>query len=106
MWRDEGFRAERGQQRSGSPDSPDVKVPEFDDIFNQEVKWVERLNLEKAMQQAIEDAGPKKTPLVAHKRSNTEFLVTMRAKDWFKMLHACDWDDLRKLLKENHEHTT
>jgi len=103
-WRDEGFEAERGKQRSGSPDSPDVKVPYWDDVFQQEVKWVEKLNLGKAMEKAIEDAGPKKAPLIAHKKSGEDFLVTMRAQDWFKMLHACDFDALKKLLTSNDDH--
>jgi len=100
VWRDEGFEAERGQQRSGSPDSPDVKVPFWDDVMQQEVKWVEKLNIWSTMEKAIEDAGPGKAPIVAHKRNGEDFLVTMRASDWFLMLHSCDFDDLKKLLKE------
>jgi hypothetical protein len=86
-WRDEliahGYDARRGQQFAGSPDSPDVICPDLPDIHF-EVKAVERLNIHEAMAQAIDDADGK-TPVVAHKRNRGDWLVTMRADDWFKM---------------------
>jgi hypothetical protein len=87
-WRDElvahGYSARRGQQFSGSPDSPDVVCPDLPG-FHFEVKTVEHLNLAKAMAQAVADAG-EKIPIVAHKRNRGDWLVTLRASDWFKML--------------------
>jgi hypothetical protein len=87
-WRDElvahGYDARRGRQFSGSPDSPDVICHQLSG-FHFEVKAVERLNVNEAMAQAIDDAGDK-IPVVAHKRNRSEWLVTMRASDWFKML--------------------
>lgn len=87
-WRDElvghGYDAWRGRQFSGSPESPDVICPELSG-FHFEVKAVERLNVNEAMAQAVRDAGDK-IPVVAHKRNRSEWLVTMRASDWFKML--------------------
>ncbi len=87
-WRDEliarGYNARRGQQFSGSPDSPDVICPELPG-FHFEVKAVERLNLSEAMAQAVNDAGAK-TPVVAHKRNRGDWMITMRASDWFKMV--------------------
>ena len=60
LWRDElracGYSAKRGQQFSGSPDSPDVVCAELDWIHF-EVKAVERLNIEDAMEQARKDCG-------------------------------------------------
>jgi hypothetical protein len=53
--------------------------------FHFEVKAVERLNVNEAMAQAVDDAG-QKMPVVAHKRSRGDWLVTMRASDWFKLL--------------------
>lgn len=89
MWRDflrsHGFDAERGQQRSGSPDSPDVKCPALAG-FHCEVKFVERLNLYDAMLQASMDAGEFQVPYVAHKKSHHDFLVTMRADDWIELV--------------------
>jgi len=37
------------------------------------------------MAQAVGDAGGK-TPVVAHKRNRGDWLVTMRADDWLKLL--------------------
>ncbi len=56
-----------------------------------EVKRVEKLNVQEAMQQAIHDSIPdKKIPIVAHRKNNCEWFVTMRAKDWFKLYR--EWD--------------
>jgi Holliday junction resolvase len=87
-WRDElvahGYSARRGRQFSGSPESPDVVCPDLPG-FHFEVKAVERLNVNEAMSQAVDDAGGK-IPVVAHKRNRGDWLVTMRASDWFAML--------------------
>jgi len=59
QWRDElraqGFDARRGQQFAGSPDSPDVVCPALS-WAHFEVKAVERLNIEDAMDQARRDS--------------------------------------------------
>ena len=81
---DAGFPAIRGVQHSGGPDSPDVicnKLP-----FHWEVKRVQRLVLEVAMAQAINDAGKKNIPAVAHRKNRQDWLVTMRASDLLKLL--------------------
>jgi hypothetical protein len=113
-WRDElraqGFDARRGQQFSGSPDSPDVICDQLSWIHF-EVKCVERLNIEDAMAQARRDSQtrsaecgtrkedfgetpkptggtpvPPKIPVVAHKRNFCGWLVTMDAETFFKFL--------------------
>ena len=90
QWRDElranGYMARRGQQFSGSPDSPDVIC---DDLswLHFEVKAVERLNIEDAMEQARRDAGGK-TPVVAHRRSFRRWLVTVEAETFFEFLRG------------------
>lgn len=90
MWRDvlkaAGFHARRGQQFSGSPDSPDV-VSESLELkpFHFEVKSTETFNAYNAMEQAVRD-DPEKVPVVAHKRNHREWLVVMRAEDWLKMV--------------------
>ena len=89
-WRDElishGYQARRGRQYCGSTDSPDVVCDGLPELHF-EVKCVEHLRLHEAMGQAVRDAGGK-TPLLAHKRNRGEWLVTMRADDWFKLLAA------------------
>lgn len=88
QWRDvcreHGYNAQRGCQlyQRGS---------EIADVtglagIHQEVKFVERLNLRKAMEQSeqdAKDAGHGEIPIVAHKTSRKPWLVTMRAADWF-----------------------
>ncbi len=90
QWRDElranGYHARRGQQFSGSPDSPDVVCDELD-WLHFEVKAVERLNIEDAMEQARRD-GTTKTPVVAHKRNFRPWLVTMTAEVFFRFLRG------------------
>ena len=105
QWRDElranGYCARRGQQFCGSAESPDVICDSLPWIHF-EVKAVERLNIEEAMEQARRDAGksegrnpkaegsPKseirKTPVVAHRRKFMPWLVTMEADAFFQFL--------------------
>ena len=109
QWRDElranGYDARRGQQFSGSPDSPDVVSTALPWIHF-EVKAVERLNIEDAMEQARRDGGMQKVPIVAHRRSFRAWLVTMEAETFFRFLRG----DLppetgRGLTTENTENT-
>src|SRR6476646_283959 len=87
QWRDElraqGYAARRGQQFSGSPDSPDVVCDELRWIHF-EVKAVEKLNIDDAMDQARRDAAGEKVPIVAHKRSFRPRLITMEEETFFK----------------------
>ena len=90
QWRDElranGYEARRGQQFSGSPDSPDVICPALFGIHF-EVKAVERLNIELAMEQARRDSEGK-APVVAHRRNFRRWLVTMDAETFFRLLQG------------------
>lgn len=85
--RDMGYAdARRGQQFSGSPDSPDV----VDGIpgTHAEVKRVEALNVGKAIEQAVADAGPDGVPYVAHRRNRQPWLITLRADDLVRLAEA------------------
>lgn len=85
LFKEVGFdKARRGQQFAGSPDSPDVIVPGLDG-YHVEVKFVENLNLYKALEQAIADGDGKK-PLLFHRKSHTDWLVTLDAKEFLKLL--------------------
>ena len=85
-WRDEcrkrGYEARRGRQFAGHPDAPDVvcELP-----FHFEVKRVQNLNVAKAVEQAIRDAGDKPVA-VAHRKNNQPWLVTMTADSWFELI--------------------
>ena len=89
LWRDvckaEGFtKVRRTAQYCGKTgDAGDcVGLPGI----HQEVKFVEKLNVRDALAQSQRDCEAENKgniPIVAHKKSNSEWLVTMRAKDWF-----------------------
>ena len=89
-WRDElraaGYEARRGRQFSGSPESPDVICDPLSWIHF-EVKAVERLNVNDAIDQARRDAGDK-MPVVAHRRNHSPWLVTMDAASFFRMIRG------------------
>lgn len=48
------------------------------------------LNIEDAMSQARRDAKPDEIPIVAHRRNNCRWLVTMDAEDWFALYR--EWE--------------
>ena len=84
MLTNHGFPAHRGQQFSGSPDSPDVVCPSLP--FHIECKRCESLSLYPAMQQAVNDAGEGSVPLVAHRRNRREWLAILRLDDLLELL--------------------
>ena len=55
-----------------------------------EVKRVERLDLYAAIRQAKHDARPGEKPIVAHKRNNEVWYITMSAEDWFELYR--EWE--------------
>ena len=96
MWRDElrsafgdsGIR--RGQQFSGLGDSPDVVCPCLPDI-HWEVKFCQVVKIGAWIAQAIRDAKDKLFPVVAHKRTGEDWLVTLRASDFLTILRRSDF---------------
>lgn len=81
-----GWRgAERGQQRHGGPESPDVRGGPAGYHF--ECKFVEALNVRKALEQAKADSGDD-VAIVAHKRSGEPWVASL------------DLDHLLGLLRE------
>ena len=85
---DNGHPARRGQQYSGSPDSPDVVCPSLPLHF--EVKRVERLRLHEAMQQAIDDTGPGMVPVVAYRASRKPWLAIMKLSDLMALMQSLE----------------
>lgn len=86
--RDHGIDARRGQQFSGSPDSPDVVSEMLGRFVHMEVKRVEALRLEPAMAQAERDCPENKVPVVVHRKNRTPWLVTLRAVDAVPLILA------------------
>ena len=85
-WRDvirsHGYEARRGQQFSGSPDSPDV---ETNLPFHFEVKRVEKFSIYKSMQQAKDECGSN-PPIVAHRKNGGEWVVIMQGSTFFNLI--------------------
>ncbi|HWI60042.1 MAG TPA: hypothetical protein VNZ22_22640, partial [Bacillota bacterium] len=77
-------RARRGEQYAGSPESPDVVCPALAWIHF-EVKLRERLDIYDAMEQARRECGGK-VPVVAHRRSQWPWLITIEAEVFFRFL--------------------
>lgn len=89
-WRDEliahGYIARRGQQFSGGDDSPDVVCDDLPHLHF-EVKYTQRLALEDAIAQAINDCG-NKLPIVASYRTGgslKQWIVSMPADAFFAL---------------------
>jgi hypothetical protein len=84
LCRESGFtNARRGQQFKGGDDSPDV-VDCFDHIHC-EVKRVEKLNIDEAIEQAEKDRHPCKMAAVFHRRDRKKWKVTMYFDDWVEV---------------------
>lgn len=84
MLRDNGFDdARRGQQFSGANGDPDVVgLPRV----HIEVKRVEKLNLDNAMEQSYNDSIQTGTvPTVFHRKNGKDWKVTMYFDDWMRM---------------------
>jgi Holliday junction resolvase len=89
--RDHGYDAHRTAQRAGKLGN----APDVDGLpgIHAECKFVERLNVRDAMEQAKRDAaasGGKDLPAVFHKRSNESWLVTMELDDWIQIYR--EWE--------------
>lgn len=80
-----GLSARRGQQYSGSPDSPDVICTDWPDIHI-EVKRSEKLNIENALQQSITDSGDNQIPIVVHRRNRENWKVTLSLDDFIDIM--------------------
>ncbi len=78
-----GFTAERGGSQTYGT------VPDITGLpgIHIEVKRVERLNIEQAMEQSIRDSErfSDGAPAVFHRRNRKPWLVTMRLTDWIRL---------------------
>ena len=82
--REYGFETRRSQQYAGgTQESADVVGLKYIHI---ECKRVERLNIDDAIQQAIEDCNfEHNLPSVFHRKNGKQWLVTMRLDDWMRI---------------------
>jgi len=80
-----GIEARRGVQHRGGSESPDV-ISSLTGV-HWEVKRVERGNPYDWLAQAIGDAGSN-LPIVAHRRSNEDWIAVLRLDDLVRLLQA------------------
>jgi len=85
LCRDEGYDVRRGQQYHGLEGQDVVGLPGV----HAEVKRVEQLNITDAVDQARRDADGV-IPIVAHRKNNCDWLVTMRFEDWIELYR--EWE--------------
>lgn len=101
-----GFNAFRGAQHAGKnlttgEAAPDVVTPDLN--VHHEVKGVERLNLEDACAQSKRDANDGELPVVAHRKNNGPWLVTMYEEDFFNLVRNSDYVKTRTTKEESKE---
>ena len=85
-FKDNGFKCNRTAQFKGNTGRADDI--EGIDYIHCEVKFVENLNISKAMEQAVRDSKASDRqafPTVFHKKFREELLVSMRFEDWIQL---------------------
>lgn len=76
-----GYDTRRGQQYSGANGDADVVgLPHI----HIECKRVEKLNIDKAMQQSMQDSRENEVPVVMHRKDRQRWLVTMTMDEWMR----------------------
>jgi Holliday junction resolvase len=95
LCREQGYDVRRGQQYNGLEGEDVVGLPGI----HVEVKRVQALNIEKAMSQSRRDSTREQLPIVAHRKNNSIWLVTMDADDWFDLYR--EWEAGKALLQVN-----
>lgn len=80
-----GYDARRGVQYSGiNGDADVVGLPGI----HIEVKRVEKLNIDNAMEQSVNDARYGEIPTVFHRKNRKQWLVTMPLVEWMELYQA------------------
>lgn len=98
VMKDHGWEAHRSQQFSGADHDADITSGDLP-WLHIEVKRRERGNIHDWMDQAKRDTDWQ-MPLVAHRRNNCEWLVTLTAADFFAaILPMVETDKLEDFLR-------
>lgn len=77
-----GYDCRRGQQFCGA--NGDADVIGLDGVHI-ECKRVERLNIDQAMEQSLNDARSDERAVVMHRKNGRPWLVTMLLDDWVEL---------------------
>lgn len=97
--RERGYNVRRGQQFSGLEGEDVVGL----DYIHLEVKRVENLNIDKAMEQSIRDSKAGQIPTVFHRKNNKKWKVTLEFED-FMTLYDSYYSDMKlKGMSERNE---
>lgn len=99
FFKDHGYDAHRSAQFNGKTGQA-ADVIGIDGVHI-EVKFQERMTLYDWMSQAIRDSeaeGKGNLPIVIHKQSRKDMLVTMRAEDWILLYEV--WNERNETCKE------
>lgn len=84
-----GYDARRSQQYAGINNDADVVgLPGI----HIEVKRVEKLNIDDALEQATRDKRENEIPIVLHRKNRTQWKVTMLFEDWINLYKAWEKD--------------
>lgn len=87
-----GYEARRSQQYAGINNDADVVgLPGI----HIEVKRVEKLNIDNALDQAFVDKGDDEIPIVMHRKNRAWWKVTMDFDDWMKLYKAWEKENER-----------
>ena len=82
-----GYDVRRGQQYSGLEGEDVVGIDEL----HIEVKRVQKLNIDNALDQSIRDAKENQIPVVMHRKNHCDWKVTLRLDDFmtiFREYHS------------------
>jgi hypothetical protein len=81
-----GWSTARSQQHCGTADSADLRIDQTPGLW-WEIKRVERLCVPKTMRVAASQCG-RRTPVLMHRPSRSEWLLTIRLSDLAAFVHA------------------
>lgn len=100
LCRDHGYDVRRTAQYCGNTgDAADVVGL---DGIHVEVKRCEQVRLGDWMDQAVRDAKDGKLPIIAHRKNDCPWMITMLADGWFRLYSA--WDGAIEILKKRVEY--
>lgn len=95
--REHGYDARRGlQYQSGQVEADVVGLPGY----HLEIKRVERLNIHAALEQSRADAKEGEVPVVVHRRSREDWLITMPFAEFLRLAKTTrkpaigDWEEV------------
>ena len=102
-FKDNGFKCNRTAQFKGNTGRADDI--EGIDYIHCEVKFVENLNISKAMEQAVRDSKASDRqafPTACHKKNYQELMVTMQFSTWIKLYNSF-YSDMKLMEREENE---